>query len=104
MDEKIVKQHIQVLCEKYGLLYSDKKIVIAPDIEIRIHINTNQKNIHFHEYIDDNGFNNCSLNCTINGIYRCYYLDKYKDFVEIENAIEYCIKTILESYRKIFKS
>lgn len=96
MDEKIIKQHIQYLCEKYELLYSDKKIVIAPDTEIRIYIN--QKNIHFREYIFDTGFNNYSINYTINGIYRCYYLtDEYKDFVELENAIEYCIKKIFKS-------
>lgn len=74
---------------------------MTPDVEIRININ--QKNINFREYIDDTGFNNYSINYTINRIYRCYYLtDKYKDFDELENAIEFCIKTMLESYKKVF--
>ncbi|EKQ52657.1 MULTISPECIES: hypothetical protein [unclassified Clostridium] len=105
MDEEIVIQHIGILSEKYRLLYSNKKIVIAPDFEIRIRINTNQKNINFHEYIFDDEFNIYSINYTINRTYRCYYLiDKYKDFDKLENAIEFCIKVILENYKKVFKS
>lgn len=104
MDEEIIIQHIQVLCNENKLLYSNNKIVIAPDFEIEIRINLSQQSIHFQEYIDDSGFNSCIINYTINRIYRCYYLDKYKDFSELENAIEYCIKIILENYKKIFKS
>lgn len=105
MDEKMIKQHIKNLCEKYGLLCSDDKIVIAPDVEIRVIINANQKNIHFREYVFDNGFNIYSINHTINRTYRCYYLiDKYKDFVELEDAVDHCIKTILEDYDKVFNN
>lgn len=97
MDEKKVEQYIHQSCKKYGLLHYNKKIILAPDIEIRIYINKNQRNISFHEYIDNSGFNNYIINYTINGIYRCYYFDKYRDFNELGNAIEYCVKKIAES-------
>jgi hypothetical protein len=102
VDEEIIKQHIKDACEKYDILYSDERIVVAPDIEIKIYIN--ERDIHFHEHIDNTVFNTYSINYTINKEYRCYYIDKYRDFVELKDAIEYCIKTILESYKKIFKS
>lgn len=103
MDEKIVKRYIEDMCKKYGLLHSNNKIVIAPDVEIRININTNHKKIFFYEYVLDNVFNHYSINYTINELYRCYnLLDNYKDFAELENAIEYCIKTIMEDYEKVF--
>ncbi|EHJ00643.1 hypothetical protein CDLVIII_4110 [Clostridium sp. DL-VIII] len=104
MDEEIIIQHIQVLCNENKLLYSNNKIVIAPDFEIEVRINLNRKSIHFQEYIDESGFNSCSINYTINRMYRCYYLDKYKDFSELGNAIEYYIKIVLENYKKAFKS
>lgn len=103
MDEAIANQYMQDLCEKYQLLYSNKKIIMSPDFEIRI--NTIKRNLYFYEYVDNSFFNHCSLNYTINGKYRCYNLmDKYKDFDELKDAIEYCINTILEEYKKVFRS
>lgn len=102
MDELIVQQYIQDLCKKNQLLYSNKKIRMSPDIEIRVKID--KKSIYFYEYIEDSFFNYCSVNYTINGLYRCYNLiEKYKDLDELEKAIDYCFSSILEDYKKAFK-
>ncbi|MFT8349481.1 hypothetical protein [Clostridium saccharoperbutylacetonicum] len=97
MDEKTIKEYIDNSCRKYGLLYSDKKIVISSEKEIRIHININQNCIQFSTYIQNTNFETDRISYTIDGMYRhLNQKDQYKDFNDLESAVLFCIKTILE--------
>lgn len=102
MDEKIVEEFLRNLCNKYGLIYLDKKIVLGDEeISIDIYINS----IHFRKKYK---FNYYTITCVENNKkYICkdsldrtnYDIEKI-DLCKLEDAIEYSVKAILKEYKK----